>query len=80
MGGVAERDLRTLVDFMYHGELEVGHDCELEEGHDIIMVRWQIEKQTNYLSNWEFHGDELEMSKSWHSREILEQVLNSLMT
>ena len=72
MGGVAERDLRTLVDFMYHGELEVGHDCELEQGHDgelemgrnIIMVRWQIEEKTNSLSNWEFHGDELEMSKS----------------
>ena len=35
MGGVAERDLRTLVDFMYHGELEVGHDGELEQGHDV---------------------------------------------
>ena len=23
VGGVAEKDLRTLVDFMYHGELEV---------------------------------------------------------
>ena len=25
VGGVAERDLRTLVDFMYHGQLEVRH-------------------------------------------------------
>ena len=25
VGGVAERDLRTLVDFMYHGQLEVSH-------------------------------------------------------
>ena len=25
VGGVAEKDLRTLVDFMYHGQLEVRH-------------------------------------------------------
>ena len=29
VGGVAEKDLRTLVDFMYHGQLEVRHCDEV---------------------------------------------------